>query len=64
MISLIRGNFDEIKHVDPAIRQDVCESYMKALTAVFATMFGLSTLAAISSVFMRENKLHTNLART
>ena len=64
LISTIRGNFDEIKNVDPLIKQDICETYMTALTAVFAMLFGLSTLAAVSSVFMREHKLHTNIARS
>ncbi|KAI9775353.1 MAG: hypothetical protein M1839_001269 [Geoglossum umbratile] len=64
IIASIRGNFQEIARVDPAIKQDVLDSYMVALVAVFSTTFGMSGLAAITSVFMKEHKLHSNLART
>jgi hypothetical protein len=39
-------------------------SYMAALIAVFGATFGMSCLAAIAGLFMKENKLHTTMSRT
>jgi hypothetical protein len=64
IIGQIRGNFEELGRVDPSIRTQVVESYMVALKAVFGTAFGMSGLAALASLLMRENKLHSNLSRT
>lgn len=64
IIASVRSNFDEIKNVDTAIKEDVLLSYMAALMVVFATMFGIAVLAAASSLFMKEHQLHTNLARS
>ncbi|KAE9373623.1 MFS general substrate transporter [Stipitochalara longipes BDJ] len=63
IIAQIRGNFEELSQVDSSIRTQVVDSYMVALKAVFATAFGMSGLAALASLFMRENKLHSNLSR-
>ncbi|CZR65066.1 related to MFS multidrug transporter [Phialocephala subalpina] len=64
IIHTIRGNFQEISHVDPLYRQDVLDSYMVALVAVFGTTFGMSCLAALTGLFMKEHKLHSNISRT
>jgi MFS family permease len=64
IITGIRGNFQELKHVDFSIRTQVRDSYMVALKGVFGTTFGMSVLAALASFFMRENKLHSNLSRS
>ena len=64
IIALLRSNFSEISKVEPHIRPHVVESYMTALTAVFWLTFGMSILAAASGLFIKEHKLHTNLART
>jgi hypothetical protein len=63
MIAKVRANFDEVKLLDPDIKQGVMDSYMIALVAVFGTTFAMSVLAALASLFMRENKLHANISR-
>ena len=63
IIRKIRDNFEEIKNVPPGWRQGVVDIYMDSLRGVFLTITGLSVLAALVSLAMRENKLHTNLAR-
>lgn len=63
IIDSVRGNFQEISHVDPPIRQAVLDSYMVALVAVFCTTFGINCLAGIVNLFMREHKLHSMLSR-
>jgi hypothetical protein len=63
IIDSVCGNFQEISHVDPPIKQDVLNSYMVALIAVFCTTFGMSCLAGIVNLFMREHKLHSMLSR-
>lgn len=64
IIGGIRGNFEELGSIDITRKQDVLDSYIVALVWVFGTTFGMSVLAALASLFMRENKLHTTIART
>jgi MFS family permease len=64
IIAGIRGSFQDLAKVDPSIKQDVLNSYMTALIAVFGATFGMSCMAAIASLFMKENKLHTTMSRT
>ena len=63
VISRVRDNFDEVNHLDAAIRGRVRESYMEAVRGVFLTICGFSVLAALTSLFIKQHILHTNLAR-
>ncbi|KAI9803573.1 MAG: hypothetical protein M1825_001916 [Sarcosagium campestre] len=64
VIKRVRDSFDEIDRLPPDWRQAVVDSYMDALRSVFILATGLAVLGLASSLFMREHKLHTNLART
>ena len=59
----MRDSLDEIKYLPPEWKRGVMEVYMDALRAVFLTTLGIAVLAAVTSLFMREHKLHSNLAR-
>lgn len=63
LIPRIRDNLDEIWEVPSDWYQGVLASYEKSLQAIFATLLGLCILAALTSLFMRQHKLHNNLAR-
>lgn len=63
VIGRIRDSFDEIKHLPPEWKGEVQDVYMDALRGVFLTTLGIGMLAALVSLFMREHKLHSNLAR-
>lgn len=63
IIPRIRDSFEEIKHLPPEWKPGVIRVYMEALRGVWVTVLGLAVLAAVASLFMRENLLHRNLAR-
>lgn len=63
MIPRIRDSLDEIWKVPSDWYQGVLGSYETALQALFATLLGLCILAALTSLLMRQHKLHNNLAR-
>ena len=63
VISRIRDSFEEINHLDAAIRGSVRASYMEAVRGVFLIVCGFSVLAASTSLFIKQHKLHTNLSR-
>ena len=63
VISRVRDNFDEVNHLDAALRASVRESYMEAVRGVFLTTCGFSVLAALTSLFIRQHKLYANLVR-
>ena len=63
VIGKVRDSFDEIKHLPPDWKRGVMDVYMDALRGVFLTTLGIAVLGAIVSLFMREHKLHSNLAR-
>ena len=63
VISRIRDNFNEINHFNAAIRGSIRESYMEAVRGVFLTVCGFSVLAALTSLFIKQHKLHTSLSR-
>ncbi|PVH75113.1 putative MFS multidrug transporter [Cadophora sp. DSE1049] len=64
IIALLRSSFAEISKVEPQIRTKVVDSYMTALSAVFWLSFGMSVLAAVSGLFIKEHKLHATLNRS
>ena len=63
VISRIRDNFDEVNHLDAVIRGRVREGYMEAVRGVFLSVCGFSVLAALTSLFIKQHQLHTNLSR-
>lgn len=63
IISRIRDNLDEIGRLPVELRGPVRRDYMEAVQGVFTVVCGLSVLAAVSSLFMKQHKLHGNLER-
>ena len=63
IIDSIRENFDEIARLPFELRAPVQRDYMEAVQGVFIVVCGFTVLAAISSLFMKEHKLHANLER-
>ena len=63
IIDRIRDNLDEIGRLPVELRGLVQQNYMEAVQGVFTVVCGFSVLAAISSLFMRQHKLHGNLER-
>ncbi|KAI4145636.1 MAG: hypothetical protein LQ340_006214 [Diploschistes diacapsis] len=63
IISEIRNNLDYVKSLPPDWKGPVLDIYMDALRGVFLTTTGLSLLALVVSLFMKEHKLYSSLAR-
>ncbi|MCJ1224382.1 hypothetical protein MMC12_001027 [Toensbergia leucococca] len=63
MIQKLRDNLDEIKKLPPEWKAGVMDVYMDALRGVFLTTLGIAILGTLCSLFMKEYKLHDNLAR-
>ncbi|KAK2736741.1 hypothetical protein FQN55_001503 [Onygenales sp. PD_40] len=63
MIKKIRDSLGMINKVPADWRAGVLDSYMDALRGVFLSMLGLAVLGGVASLFMKEHKLHLNLAR-
>lgn len=63
LLTEFRDDCDEVPRLDKAIIGDVRQSYMKALQGIALTTWGLSVLVTFCSLFMRQNKLHTNHGR-
>ena len=63
IIPRVRDSLDVIKTLPHGWKESVMQVYMDSLRAVFLTLLGISVLGALVSLFMREHKLHTNLAR-
>jgi MFS family permease len=60
----IRDDFHEIARLrSPILRQTALDCYMGAFRATFLTALGIAVLAGCTSLFMKEHKLHSNLAR-
>ena len=63
IIPKIRDSLDYVRRLPPAWKGPVMAIYMDALRAVFLTTAGLALLGLLVSLFMREHKLYTTLAR-
>jgi MFS family permease len=63
IIQRVRDSIGAIKHLSPYWKGGVLDAYMDALRGVWLTTLGMTVLGAASSLFMRENVLHTNLQR-
>jgi MFS family permease len=64
IVRRIRDDYHEIAKLDSAIlRQKALDCYLGAFRATFFTALGIMVLAGLTSLFMKEHKLHSNLAR-
>jgi MFS family permease len=63
LIPKVRDSLDEIWKVPVDWRQGVLDSYMDALRAIFITLCGISLIATLVSLVMKQHKLYNNLAR-
>lgn len=63
IIERIREDLHEICRLPVELRGPVRQDYMEAVQGVFVVVCGFSVLAAVSSLFMRQHKLHGNLER-
>ena len=63
IIDSIRENFDEIARLPYDLRAPVQRDYMEAVRGVFIIACGFSVLGAVSSLFMKQHKLHASLER-
>lgn len=59
----LRDNIDKLKELVPSDKLLALHAYVDALRGVWGTMLGLAAVGALVSLFMRENKLYSNLAR-
>lgn len=62
-VKMLRDNIDKLKELSKSDKALALASYIDALNGVWFTMVGLAILGAFASLLMRENKLHSNLAR-
>lgn len=62
-IGNIMDNFDELNHLPPRWRQAVLFSCMDSLHAVFITCLVMAIMAFGCQIFVKQYKLHSNLAR-
>lgn len=63
IIRQVRDNFELVHSLPPQWKLPVEEAYISALKAVFGTILGLGMAGSLISLFMREHKLFSNLAR-
>lgn len=63
IISQLENNLEEIGKLPQGLERLVRGAYMDALRGVFLTTLGLSVLGMLVSLAMRENVLHSTLAR-
>jgi predicted MFS family arabinose efflux permease len=62
-IRKIRNSPDAIDHLPLGWKVRVIDTYVDALRGVWIVVLGFAVLAATASVFVREHKLYSNLAR-
>lgn len=63
VIKRIRNSTDELRHLPAGWESGVMDAYMDAFRGVWGVTLALCVLAAVSSLFMRENVLHTKIDR-
>jgi hypothetical protein len=57
VVQKVRQSLDAIKKLDPKVAHVVRECYARAVVNGFALMVGITFLAIVSSVFIREKRL-------
>ncbi|PGH09133.1 hypothetical protein GX51_00887 [Blastomyces parvus] len=63
IIQKVRDSLDAIDKIPADWRPGVLDAYMAALRGVFLAVLGLAALGMLACVFMKQHKLHMNLAR-
>ena len=63
IIARLRDSLTEIKYLSPKLSGEAEDVYMDALRGAFVTIFGIATLGAVASLFMKEYTLYKDLAR-
>ena len=64
LIEIARNKFGAMRELPDWWEEGVTQSYMDVLEGVFLLLVILGMLAGLASLLARENKLHSNLART
>ena len=62
-IERLRDSLDVIKQLPADWKLDVQQAYMESLRGVFLTSLGITIVASLISLAMRENTLYTSLSR-
>lgn len=63
IVEKLRNSIDALKHLKEADKALALKAYIEALRGVWVACLALAVAGGLVSLFMRENKLHTNLAR-
>jgi MFS family permease len=64
IVRRIRDDYHEIVNLHPSgLRQKALDCYIESFRATFLTALAIIIVAGLTSLFMKEHKLHTNLAR-
>lgn len=63
IVKRLRDNIDVLKELARPDKIKALASYIDALRGVWGTMLGLAVIGALSSLLIREHKLHSNLSR-
>ena len=63
-IHRVRDDIQALKEMPVEWRDDALQACIDALKGVWWTILGMVVLAAVCSLFMRENVLHKNLSRS
>lgn len=62
-IQRIRDDLDELRHLPHGWKDGVIDSFMEAFRGVWLTVLGLALLGLVCVSLMRQQKLHSDLAR-
>lgn len=64
IVRRIRDDYHEIANLHSSgLRQKALDCYIESFRATFLTALAITIMANLTSLFMKEHKLHTNLAR-
>jgi hypothetical protein len=63
LIKRIRDDLSELKHLPEGWHDGVIRSFMEAFQAVWLTILGIALVGLVSTAFMRQHTLHSNLER-
>jgi hypothetical protein len=62
-IGRIRDSVDEIHRLPEGWYEGVLDAYVESFRGVWVAALGFAVLAAVSSLFIKQHKLHGNLER-
>lgn len=63
IVRRLRNNIGALHHLDGELKMKALSAYMDALRGVWGSMLTIAILGAVASFFMKENTLHSTLAR-